>query len=488
MTIEDKLRHWLSDPPAGFPSVFLVGGAVRDLLLDRQPHDLDLVCPDAAKAAELIGQTRNVAVVKLEKKTDEPCYRIVERNDPLNFIDLAVMRGKTLDQDLRRRDFTINAMARRVGKEGRLGRLIDPLKGNADLARKCIRITGPQAFPSDPLRVLRAVRFAAELGFAIEENTLIALQTNAGLLDTISPERIWAELLRILEAPDSASFVVLLDQAGILNVILPEIIPMKGCIQNSFHHKDVWQHSLMVFQNCEAILGHLDTYFGKTHKRVAANLATDSRAALLKLATLLHDVGKPSTRGTNPRTGRITFYGHDRKGSEMVRAIAARLRFSNLHGDYVATLVAEHLRVLNLSDANVNKTTRLRWFRKLKSNAVPVIVLGMADIKGTLGPDASEFGRIRQLNWSRQILGEYFETIEKRLESKDLITGRDLLAIGLSPGPAVGRILKKVREAQDDGAVIDRQGAINLAQRLYNTMGPQKEREEGESFNDMGKG
>lgn len=213
--------------------------------------------------------------------------------------------------------FTINAAAIQVKQGGELGEVTDPLNGASDMKQGIVRMTSPEAFLSDPLRILRAVRFAASLGFSIDKATLTAMKTHVKQIENTASERVLVELLEIFRTERSAGFVRMMDDLGLLNIILPEIIPLKGCTQNTYHHLNVWDHSLLVLENCEHILNHLQNIFGAVTPRVSDNLKLHNRIPLLKLTALLHDVGKPKTWAVKEDSGRITFYGHDKEGPKL---------------------------------------------------------------------------------------------------------------------------------------------------------------------------
>ena len=461
-----SLKSWLSCSAVTIRPLYLVGGTVRDLLLGDQPKDLDLVCRNAKDFAHLLGECKNAAVVPMEKKPAEPCYRVVDREHPDNFLDIAEMRGPTIYDDLGRRDFTINAIAAEVRNDGTVGTICDPFDGAGDLERKTIKMTGKDSFVSDPLRILRAFRFSATLGFTIEPRAMEEMKRCAALLQPVSGERIMAELLLILKTPHSASFIREMDRCGVLEVLFPEIIFMKGCKQNGFHHQDVWEHSLLVTENGERILNNLTSYFGDWAEAVLNNLAENNRLPLLKLAALVHDIGKPLTRGTHTKTGRITFYGHDEEGARLVDAIAERMKLSGKDRDYLSLLVTEHLHVLSLAGNTVRAATRMRWFRKMKDNAIPAIMLGIADVESSLGSESTGKWRNHYLEWSKDTVRDYYETIRTRLESKNLITGTDLISLGVEPGPEMGRVLAILRNAQDTGEISTSEDALALAKGL----------------------
>jgi tRNA nucleotidyltransferase/poly(A) polymerase len=461
-----SLKNWLSCKGIEIPRLYLVGGTVRDLLLDSLPKDIDLVCKNAGAFARKLAKYKNAAFVAMEKKSDEPCFRVIERANSENYLDIAEMRGENIFEDLKQRDFTIDAIAMEVKEDGTIGSIIDPLKGAEDIERKVIKTVSDRSIVSDPLRILRAVRLASSLGFIIEESTIRKMTELAPLLNEVSAERITAELLLILKNPLSSLYFRRMDEMGLLNVIFPEIRNMKGCPQNGYHHMDVWEHSMLVMEHTEHIINKLSDYFGERGIDIANNLDSDNRFSLLKLSALLHDAGKPATSVTNPDTGRITFYHHDKEGARLIDLIAGRLKMSNRQRDFMVLLAGEHLHSLNLVSGDVKTTTKMKWFRKMGDDSVPAIILSMADTMSILGPDATEEYRERHISWSKQSVRDYYENIKTQIESPDFVTGTDLISFGMKSGPEIGRILAEVRSAQDSGGITSREEAIELAKKL----------------------
>lgn len=461
-----SLDYWLSAFKIITPPLYLVGGTVRDLLLGDQPKDIDLVCRNAKDFAFRLGKSKNAAVITLEKKPEEPCYRVISRSDPDTYLDIAEMRGPTIHEDLGRRDFTINSIAAEVKGDGTVGILIDPYLGAQDLKQRLIKMTSREAFISDPLRILRAFRFSAALGFTIEPQTKDAIIPCAKLLAKVSGERIFTELLLILKSRHSVSFIREIDQSGILEVLFPEIRAMKNCAQGGYHHTDVWEHSLLVLENCESILNERTGYFGPWAENVLNNLSRENRFSLLKLAALFHDIGKPLIREKQGATEKIPFYGHDKEGAKLVEAIGERLRLSARDRDYLVLLVAEHLHVLRLSGKHIRDAARMKWFRKVQDDAIPLIILGIADVKSSLGQKSTAEWRNAYLAWSIHTVRDYYGSIKTRLESQNLCSGNDLINLGMEPGPEMGRCLVILRNAQDTGDITTREDALALAKEL----------------------
>lgn len=462
--LAQRLQKWLSGV-ANLPELYLVGGTVRDLLCGRVSADIDLACRGARGVAEHLAVFHRAALVPLEKKPLQPCYRVVDRNDSTDYLDIAELRGETLEKDLRLRDFTINAMASEISKDGSCGVLIDPLGGERDLRQRILRMTNDQVFYDDPLRVLRAFRFAAA-GFAIEEKTLAAAEAASGLLRQVSAERIMAELLLIFRTAQSSSTIQALDRHGVLDALFPEILPLKGCLQNGYHHKDVWGHSLLVLEHVEYILNHLEQYFSDIAGTVSENIGAGDRIPLLKCTALFHDIGKPATKGLKPGTGRISFTNHDQAGAELMSLIGERMKLPNQAQDFLVRLVKEHLQPLFLSAEGVTAAARMRWFRKMGDDIVPALILSMADVMSSQGPESGEEYRRNFLQWCVQMSRDYYASLKKILEQPRLVSGHDLIGLGMKPGPQIGILLEQVTEAQDNGVVTNREEALELAAEL----------------------
>jgi tRNA nucleotidyltransferase/poly(A) polymerase len=362
-------------------------------------------------------------------------------------------------------------MAIAIGADGVLGELIDPLGGRQDLRQRIIRAAGPEALRNDPLRVIRAVRFSTELGFEIDAATRQLMSAAAAGVAAVAAERVLRELFLTLRQPDCALLVRVLDDAGALEAIFPEIAAMRGCSQNEHHHADVWTHSLEALESLEGILSSLTDRLGPVAARVRANLDQDNRLPVLKLAMLLHDAGKPETRSVATDTGRVIFYGHDAAGARIAERIAARLKFSVRDRELFVRLVGDHMRVNALAGRDVRQGTLLRWFRRLGEDMVLLILQSMADAAATRGPASPEAEREHRTGWGRATIHSYYAEIKERLDRKPLIGGRDLMAIGIAPGPAMGAILATVRSAQDEGAVQNRDEALALAADLNRRQG-----------------
>jgi poly(A) polymerase len=250
--------------------VYIVGGWIRDMLLKRRTRDLDLAVRKDPK--KLAGQTARALAGRLVVLDDaNKIYRIMLKGHAeLDYIDFSKMKGKNIKLDLLKRDFTIDSMALLLdSRKLSLAGIIDPYSGMKDIRGRIIRVTSPSAFKDDPLRLLRAYRLAAQLGFDIHGGTLKRISRNSALILKSAPERVRDELLKILAVPDSAQWIEKLEKTGLLNKIVPEIMPMKKSARKFyFHPKGLWQHSLETLEGLEEILSNLETLIPRESKRV----------------------------------------------------------------------------------------------------------------------------------------------------------------------------------------------------------------------------
>ncbi|MBI4643583.1 MAG: HD domain-containing protein [Deltaproteobacteria bacterium] len=449
--------------------VYLVGGTVRELALGRAAPDLDL-----AVSAQALDLARDLAAglkgtfVLLDEK--ERTARVVWQGE---ILDLAEFRAPTLKGDLQARDFTINALA--LDLEAVLGErpleLIDPWGGLEDLAQGLIRVVRPQNFQEDPLRLLRAYRFAATHGFSLTPETGAAISFYAPEFPRVAGERVHQELFILLAAPRAAAILGDMDRTGLLTRVFPECIDMKGVEQNGFHHLDVFHHSLKTVVYLEKVLTDPQKYFGTLAGELPHYLRPPLQAALLKLAALFHDVGKPQVQGRRASPDRYTFYYHERVGVEIFTAAALRLRFSQAETKTVTHLISLHMRPFLLLPTfrEGELTTRAlgRLVRAARPHLPGLFALAMADSLAGQGPQKpadAEAVLAELADAAYRFLKDRLEPQEQRPR---LLTGHDLIKLlGLTPGPRFREILTAVEEVQWEGAIHTRQEALDLARSL----------------------
>ena len=427
-------------------ALYLVGGVVRDLLLGRPVGELDCAtsAPPAvtkalaqeagAEAIYTVGEAYGTIGLVIDGVTVEittfraEVYPTPDRHPVVTFID-------RLEADLARRDFTINAMA----LDPLTGALVDPFDGQADLARRVIRAVGDPAarFDEDPLRMLRAVRLAAQLGFAIEPQTLAAIQAMASELGRVSVERIAAELDRLLLAPRPSHGLQLLRESGLLAVALPELVPMAED-RGLGRHKDIWRHTLKVVD--------------QTPPRLA-----------VRWAALLHDAAKPMTRVINEH-GEVHFFGHDVVGAELARRLLRRLRKDKALTERVAQLVALHLRPAAYDETWTDSAVR-RLMVETGDLLDDLLDLAAADVTSARPERRRQAAqRLAQLRAHIARLRE-----EAALaEIKSPLDGHELMALfGLPPGRWIAGLKAYLRELVLDGTLApgDKAGAQAAAER-----------------------
>jgi poly(A) polymerase len=447
--------------------VYLVGGSVRELALGRGVQDLDLaVSAQTLELARDLAEALGGTFVLLDEV--ERTARVVWEGE---ILDLAEFRAPTLDGDLKARDFTLNALAvplnAILGQERR--ELIDPWGGLEDLARGWLRMVAPENFHDDPLRLLRAYRFAATHGFQITPETMEAIRRFAPEFPRVAGERVHQELFLLLQAPRAYPVLAAMEAVGLLAQVFPELLAMKGVEQNGYHHLDVYRHSLTTAACLEEVLAAPGAYFGSLAAEVDRYARTPPKTALLKLAALFHDAGKPAVRARRSDPERYTFYYHEKVGLEIFSRVAERLRCSQAEVKSVTTLIQLHMRPFLLLPAFRERELSFRALGRLVRAARPelpgLFALAMADSlagQGPLKPADSEavLADLAEAAW--QFLKERLEPQESLPK---LVTGHDLIRMGLKPGPRFREMLTAVEEAQWEGVVTTREEALALLRR-----------------------
>jgi poly(A) polymerase len=453
---------------AGRPA-WLVGGAVRDRALGRPLTDLDLVVDgDPEQAARAIaGATGRAACFALSE--DFGAWRVVARDRAWQ-ADLERLRGGSLQEDLRLRDFTVNAIAEPI--EG--GGTIDPLGGLDDLSARRLRMAGPGAFADDPLRVLRLVRIAVELDLEPEKQTGEAARAHAGELSRVSAERVFMELRRILSSRRARHGIELLDELGAMAVVLPELAALQGIEQSRFHHLDVYGHTLEVLDRTIELQVDPSAVFGEEHAADLRALLVEpladelTRGEALRWGALLHDAAKPQTRGVRPQDGHVTFIGHDVAGAELARTVLGRLRASERLRAHVAALARNHLRLgfLVHEPQPLARRTVYSYLHACDPVEVDVTLLSVGDRLATRGDNAQR-AIDAHLTLARGMLRD---ALRWRAEGppRPLVRGDALAAdLGIAAGPRVGELLEELAEAQYAGEIVTREQALVHARKLH---------------------
>jgi len=441
---------------------FLVGGCVRDIIRGVTPQDFDIVTAARPEQVRALF-TRTVPV-----GARFGVVLVIEGGRPYEVATFRVEAGyddgrrpsrvafATAEEDVRRRDFTVNGLLMDPETE----RIIDYVDGRRDIERRLIRTIGNpvERFAEDHLRMLRAVRFTAALGFTIDPETLAAIRRQAPAVRRISAERIREELNRILTSGGAREGMELLAESGLLQEILPEVLALRGVDQPpAFHPEgDVWEHTLRMLALLHEEEGKIGTapYFFMRNRELSLFFppGKDGGDALrLAWAVVLHDTGKAVTRSENA-TG-THFYGHVQRGEEIAAEILRRLRFSREETETILALVRGHMLFMNVQEMRPN---RLKRFLR-QPDFLLHLELHRLDCLGS-------HGLLEHHEFCLRKLGEYST---EELRPSPLLTGQDLIGMGYAPGPVFREILRAVEDAQLSGEVADAEGARCLVLKRW---------------------
>ncbi len=469
-------------------TVYLVGGAVRDMLLGRVIHDLDFVLEkDAIKIARRVANSLNADFFPLDTERDTGRVILTNQDQSRLLMDFAAYRGQDLEADIIGRDFTLNAIALNLADNS----FHDPLGGALDLREKRLRACSPSAFIDDPVRILRGIRLAANFGFHILPETRKAMKEAAGLVGDISPERMRDELFRLLDGPQPGVCLRALDLLGALVKIFPELPSLKGVAQPPPHVHDVWEHSLATVSHLEGLLAALSPDYqsetasdlingllvlriGRYRQQIDQIFSTPLTAdrslrSLLFLAALYHDVAKPQTKNFD-ENNQLRFWDHDQLGAEISTARSRALVMSNDETSRLDLVIRNHMRILFHINRFVkegklpSRRAVYRFFRDVGPAGVDVCLLALADLRATYEQTLPQETWAAALDVVRIMLENWFEKPSESITPSLLVDGDDLMReLNLQPGKKIGEMLEAIREAQAMGTISTRAQAIQIA-------------------------
>jgi len=451
--------------------LYLVGGALRDFILKRKKENPDFdfcIKKGALGFAKKLAKELKAAFVVLDEE-HAACRLVKKIGEKTYTFDFADFRAKVIEKDLLHRDFTINSLALKlenVFSAKEINELIiDPYSGREDLKKKIIKVTGNNSFKEDPLRILRAFSFSCMLGFSLDKETIRLAKKEKNKISVVSAERIREELFKIFDSFTSYASLVSLDKLKILEIIFPEIKSMRRIGQGPYHHLDVWQHTLETLNQFELMLKtvskkpEIDDYL----KQEVCGLR--KRASLLKLACILHDVGKPKALRREKK--KIIFHGHERIGLGITRQICRRLKLSNEECRSLERIVLAHLRPGYLAD-NQQLTRRaiFRYFRDTASDALGVLLLSLADQRATKGPLTTALSRIRHEKTIKFLIRKLLKKNSEK-KTQRLLDGHDIMnKFKLPASPLIGKVLEELEEAQAIGKIKNKEEALKEAAKI----------------------
>lgn len=458
---------------------YIVGGFVRDGFIGKATNDLDIaVSGNALYIASELAHHFKTAMIPLDN-VNQIARVVSPQNAPEWHLDFATLRG-TIEQDLCSRDFTINAMAiplNQITDSTSDVRPIDPLDGQTDLRRKIIRAASDVCFKEDPARLLRAIRFTAELNFSIENNTEALIRRDYNLVTSISAERQRDELCAMLQTNNAYESLRRLNSLGLLDLLIPELTQTKGVTQPKEHYWDVFNHSLQTVSEIERLFSS-NSQFPETSLLSALSwspqviehlrqeiVAGRTRYALLKLIALLHDIGKPETK-TIETDGRMRFLGHSKIGADIAIRIMERLKFSNREIRIANIVIENHLRPGYLVKEELpSRRAVYRYFRDTAEAGIDTLLLCLADHLAARGPMLDMAHWYRHIEVTHYMLHKWFQE-QSTVTPPKLVNGHDLIKVfNLAPGPYIGQLLELIREAQAAGEIGSREEALQLAEK-----------------------
>ena len=445
--------------------LYLVGGVLRDVILrkERDNPDFDFCLKTGAiNFARVLAADLKAGFVVLDEA--HGCARVVRKSrGKIITLDFSDFRGKTLEEDLLYRDFTINSMAAPL--EDILSgvsfeeALIDLYGGRSDLAKGLIKVVQRKSFDDDPLRIMRAFSLSAVFDFKIDRETFRLFDLKKKKLSGISWERIRDELFKILSSSKAYEIIEQLDKYDILGLIFPEIRKMKKMKKRSFYRLDVWGHTMLTLKNTELMIRRFNRNPGMKFYLGKEISSGRKRAELLKLAALLHDLGKPETFRIEKQ--KVQFHGHERLGAYLTGNIAARLKLSHEELRFLKRIIFLHLRPGDLGPKlGLPAPARVRFFRDAQEEAGAVLILALADERSTKGYLLLDKIRKKYERVIPRLLKEYFAK-QKEKSARRLVDGNDVMRrFRLSPSPLVGKVLKDLEELQAIGKIKTKEEAL----------------------------
>ncbi len=444
-----EIIRWILEKKEWYPLLpkgsYLVGGAIRDIILGKVPQDWDIAVRKPEEVAKSIAKNLKGVVVPLDEERE--VFRVVLEDEQVDITPIY----RSIYDDLLKRDFTINAVAISLDS----WEVFDIFGGLKDISGGIIRVTDPRNLEEDPLRMLRAFRFSAELGFEIEGRTLLEISSRSHLISTVSPERINFELERIFSSKNFYRQIQGLEETGLLFNIFPELEELKKPLKGL--DVDVWTHTSLALKRLEVALNTLEdgpfTYY--LHR---LNAIMDKKGRfLIVMGVMFHDVGKPTTYKFE--NGEVSFHGHDYIGSKIVSSIGKRMKMASEIYKTVSLIVAEHMHPHLLATPDVTRRALYRYHKRTGDWAFPIILVAYVDALAT--PLKAE-GVAGQLRLAKKLEDFLKKQEEEQKKDPRLITGHDLMERGLKPGPIYKVILQEIEELRAEGKIKSREDALAI--------------------------
>jgi poly(A) polymerase len=453
-------------------NVYAVGGFVRDLLLKRKYKDIDLIVNrNVLKYSKKIASAFKAKVITLDDISE--IHRIILKDNIVTSIDISLFNGKTIKEDLQNRDFTVNAMAFNLKEFDNFARfIIVPNNKHSlkDLKLKVLNTVSTKSFESDPLRMLRAFRFAAEFNFTFSKKTLQQIKQNVKLMSGVASERIKNEFFKVLSVKTSVPLIDKMDKCGLLTEIFPEINKMKkACKKYYYHSGGLFQHSFETMVSVEKILNNLQKYFPQNYLDLRKHFESKCffsenvvKVGLLKFIALFHDNAKPETAMI--KDGKISFFMHEQRGAEKIKKLMESLKFSKKDIAFSMSLIKYHMRPSTLTRNNiVTKKAALKLFRDIGENIPDLLILSMSDWHSYKKLKIFSHKELKLQEKSVRWLLNYYYEVKHTKPLPKIIDGNIIMKkFNLKSGPWIGELLKIAIEAQQEGKVFNTDETLNL--------------------------
>lgn len=437
---------------------YLVGGSVRDFFMGKSFVDRDIAIKNAKLFAQKLAIQFNATYIELDSENN--IYRLVFE-DKINYIDISELQGETIEEDLARRDFTINAIAYDLKNK----KIIDPFNGQSDILNKKIKHIKDINFEEDSLRLLRAFRFASTTGFDFSNDVEKCINKYKKLLLNPAKERINYEIMKLFGGKYSAKTLLKMDEFGILEEIFPYVVEMKKVPPNTHHHLDLFHHVIETVKQIEEL------YISANEDEKAHLNSIDfggfPRINHLKLAGFLHDIGKFST-WTIEENGRHRFIKHDDVGAKMCVSFLRDLKFSKKQIEYISCMIKNHIYPSNVIDSpDLNEKIMMRYVRKMDLNIIDNIILAKADRLSARGEAITQEMIDNNLNGLNALRDFYLEKKDNLKPLPKLLDGYEIMEIkGIKQSPILGDIIRALKEAQINGDITSREDAITFVKEF----------------------
>lgn len=450
----DKIINAIKDNAQGV-DIYLVGGVLRDFHLEIENFDKDIIVDktDARDFAQNLAEKLNASFVPLDE--ENKIYRLVLQ-DKINYIDVANPIGKSLEDDLKRRDLTLNSIAINL----KTFEILDLNNGINDLKEGKIRHISEQNMLDDPLRMLRAYRFQAMLGFDLDDKLKEIVKKHAQKIHKSASERISYELLKLFSGDYSAKTLAEMDESGLLKEILPVCEELKKVPPNSHHHLNLFEHSIEVVNQIQILYEKSRIEIQEHLQKIDFGGAT--RLAHLKLAGFLHDIGKPDTWTIEEDTGKHRFIKHDDLGSKTAINMLKQAKLSKKQIDYIAKMIKFHIYPSHVViTPDITEKIYMRFIRKMENEVIDVIILAMADRLSARGVEITNDIVEKNLNNLQMLMDFYLQIKDSLKPLPKLISGEEIMEIlQISPSPKLGKIIKAMQEAQLSGEISTREESL----------------------------